>query len=64
LELYEWLVDNTEEYLLPAIGITVCMMSMASLPAIVGEGEGAKEEFANIDEASNHIPIVVELNSG
>lgn len=31
---------------------------------IAGEEEGAREKFANIDEASNHIPIVVELDSG
>jgi len=49
---------------LSATGITVCVTPVISLPAIMGEEEGAREEFANIDEASNHIPIVVELDSG
>jgi len=49
---------------LSAIGMAVCVTRATSLPAIVGEEEGAREKFANIDEASNHIPIVVKLDSG
>jgi len=49
---------------LSAIGMAVCVTRATSLPAIVGEEEGAREKFANIDEASNHIPILVKLNSG
>jgi len=49
---------------LSATGMAVCVTPVTSPPAIMGEEEGAREEFANIDEASNHIPIVVELDSG